>query len=117
MELVADIDRERSLDAMRCAYLASNYVAENLTKKSNECRTCVPECHILQRGTGDYSLMTLQIVVRREEQIMLIRLLDNLILSCPGSGPTQHRRVRRSKELVVLSEHTSIPLKGLAHTG
>ena len=32
MELVADIDRERSLDAMWCAYLTSNSVAENLAK-------------------------------------------------------------------------------------
>ena len=32
MELVADIDRERSLDAMWCAYLTSNSVAENLPK-------------------------------------------------------------------------------------
>jgi len=32
MELVADIDRERSLDAMWCAYLSSNSVAENLAK-------------------------------------------------------------------------------------
>jgi RHS repeat-associated protein len=32
MELVADIDRERSLDAIRCAYLASNSVAENIAK-------------------------------------------------------------------------------------
>jgi RHS repeat-associated protein len=30
MKLVTDIDRERSLDAMCCAYLASNSVAENL---------------------------------------------------------------------------------------
>jgi RHS repeat-associated protein len=32
MKLVADIDRERSLDAMWCAYLISNSVAENLAK-------------------------------------------------------------------------------------
>ena len=32
MELVADIDRERSFDAMWCAYLTSNSVVENLAK-------------------------------------------------------------------------------------
>ena len=32
MEFVADIDRERSLDAIWCAYLTSNSVAENLAK-------------------------------------------------------------------------------------